>query len=137
MMEEEHKELLVCVKEIYPQAYNVFLFGSRVGGWDRPESDYDVGVFLQTRQKRIEGVFKGEKLNVFLYTGKVPELSVSAEGYTLPRLSLTTGEFTDGRPESVTEYLHWRLKRDKGWAAGRNLEGFEGISKKLITENQG
>lgn len=40
------QQLIVAILEVFPQVEGIYLFGSRAGGYARPESDWDVGLLF-------------------------------------------------------------------------------------------
>ena len=97
--------------------YNVYMYGSRVYGTDRPDSDYDYIVVADTETKKIDGItgkINGKEVNITAYSPK--EFQAQIDNHEISVLEcyfLNQGE--KKKDECVLkEELRFSFELDKG-----------------------
>ena len=108
---------------------DIRLAGSRVYGYYKPTSDYDIIVYMDIpsdhpRKHKIYGhvksEYKGIRVNI-----RVEDISLYNRtyfGFILPKYSLLTDTITNYVDEDIIGYMQLKINENPDWAVGREID---------------
>jgi len=116
----EQEKLLTMVRHHYPDAEDICCYGSRIGGWDRHESDYDVGIYGSKYKSKIL-IFGGKTLVTTSHKKKERQ-NIWMQKFLIPRFSLITKRIDSISRASIEKYIQYRTTTPEStWWQNRDV----------------
>ena len=79
MNDEIVEKFIECISSIRQKIKVMYLFGSRSRDDWRPDSDYDILIVLEKKDREIKSILYDGVMDVLLSTGKLISLKIFAE----------------------------------------------------------